>query len=52
MFQVYKTQFTNLYYGTYSCSPEDKPRTAMKLVTLLPEKRVVGIHMIGAATVL
>lgn len=27
--------------------PDDKPKTAMKLVTLLPTERVVGLHCIG-----
>ena len=44
---MYSSRFTNLYYGTFSTSAEDKPRTLMKLVTLLPEERVVGVHMIG-----
>jgi hypothetical protein len=44
---VYSTKFTNLYYGTFSAAPTDKPRTTMKLVTLLPEERVLGVHMIG-----
>jgi pyruvate/2-oxoglutarate dehydrogenase complex dihydrolipoamide dehydrogenase (E3) component len=44
---VYSSDFTNLYYGTYDLAAEEKPRTAMKLVTLLPEERVLGVHMIG-----
>ena len=27
--------------------PEIKPKTAMKLVCLLPEEKVVGLHVIG-----
>jgi hypothetical protein len=27
--------------------PDDKPKTAMKLVTLLPSEKVVGMHCIG-----
>jgi pyruvate/2-oxoglutarate dehydrogenase complex dihydrolipoamide dehydrogenase (E3) component len=45
--QVYTTQFTNLYYGTFVAEVGDKPRTVMKLVTLLPDRRVLGVHMIG-----
>jgi glutathione reductase (NADPH) len=41
--KTYVTRFTGLYYGVTS----RKPRTAMKLVTLLPEERVLGIHAIG-----
>lgn len=45
--KVYKSTFTNLYYGTWSMEPDEKPKTAMKLVTLLPDEKVLGIHMIG-----
>ena len=41
----YHSQFVNLYYGPMTAA--DKPKTAMKLVTLLPEERVVGLHLIG-----
>ncbi len=36
-------RFTNLYYAV----TRTKPFTAMKLVTLLPDERVLGIHVIG-----
>jgi glutathione reductase (NADPH) len=41
--KTYVTRFTNMYYAmtTY------KPKTAMKLVTVGPEERVVGVHVIG-----
>jgi len=45
--KVYTSSFTNLWYGTYDLEPDVKPKTVMKLVTLLPEQKVVGIHMIG-----
>ncbi|MGC4094163.1 MAG: glutathione-disulfide reductase [Polyangiaceae bacterium] len=41
--KTYVTRFTGLYYGV----TRRKPRTAMKLVTLLPDERVLGIHAIG-----
>lgn len=41
--KTYVTRFTGLYYGVTS----RKPRTAMKLITLLPDERVLGIHAIG-----
>ncbi|MFZ5896648.1 MAG: glutathione-disulfide reductase [Myxococcota bacterium] len=41
--KTYVTRFTGLYYGI----TRRKPRTAMKLVTLLPDERVLGIHAIG-----
>jgi len=47
MSQVYTSKFTNLYYGTWQMSPDDKPKTAMKLVCEGLEERVVGLHVIG-----
>ena len=45
--KCYTSTFTNLFYGTYQIEPDDKPKTAMKLVTLLPDEKVVGLHVIG-----
>jgi glutathione reductase (NADPH) len=45
--KVYTNSFTNLYYGTWDMEVEEKPKTAMKLVTMLPDERIVGIHVIG-----
>lgn len=45
--KTYASSFVNLYYGPFAVSPEDKPRTEMKVVTLLPTEKVLGIHMIG-----
>ena len=45
--KVYTSTFTNLWYGPWQMEPDDKPKTAMKLVTLLPSERVVGLHCIG-----
>lgn len=45
--KVYTTTFTNLWYGPWTIEPDHKPKTVMKLVTLLPMEKVVGIHMIG-----
>ncbi len=39
----YVTRFSNLYYAV----TRQKQYTAMKLVTLLPDERVLGIHVIG-----
>ena len=33
--RVYTSRFTNLFYGTWQMAPEDKPKTAMKLVSEL-----------------
>lgn len=45
--KIYTSTFTNLWYGPWQIEPDDKPKTAMKLVTLLPSERVVGLHCIG-----
>ncbi|HVJ17035.1 MAG TPA: FAD-dependent oxidoreductase [Polyangiaceae bacterium] len=41
--KVYTSRFTALYHGV----TERKPRTTIKLVTVLPNERVVGLHVIG-----
>jgi glutathione reductase (NADPH) len=41
--KTYVTGFTNMYYAMTT----HKPRTAMKLVTVGSEERVVGVHAIG-----
>jgi len=43
--KVYTTSFLPLYHAL----TEDKPRTAMKLVVVGAEERVVGAHVIGPA---
>jgi glutathione reductase (NADPH) len=43
--KVYQTRFKNLYHAV----TERGQRTAMKLITVGPEERVVGIHVIGLA---
>lgn len=45
--KTYTSSFVNLWYGPWRVEPVDKPQTVMKLVTTLPEEKVVGIHMIG-----
>lgn len=40
-------RFVNLFYGPWKVAPEDKPKTAMKLVCVGPEEKVVGLHVIG-----
>jgi len=42
--KVYKTGFVPMYHSLTT----RKPRTEMKLVTVGPEQRVVGVHIIGA----
>jgi len=41
--KTYTTRFTNMYYALTS----RKSQTRMKLVCLLPEERVVGLHIYG-----
>jgi len=45
--KTYTSTFVNLFYGPWLLEPSDKPKTAMKLVCLGPEERVVGLHTIG-----
>eukprot|EP01098_Paradermamoeba_levis_P002820 TRINITY_DN1338_c0_g1_i1.p1 TRINITY_DN1338_c0_g1~~TRINITY_DN1338_c0_g1_i1.p1 ORF type:complete len:457 (-),score=171.81 TRINITY_DN1338_c0_g1_i1:124-1494(-) len=41
--KVYKSVFTNMYHAL----TQRKTKTSMKLVVVLPEERVVGLHVIG-----
>jgi len=41
--KCYTSRFTALYHGV----TERKPKTTIKLVTVLPEERVVGLHVVG-----
>jgi glutathione reductase (NADPH) len=41
--KVYATRFTGLFYSML----EHKPRTHVKLVTVGPDERVVGVHVFG-----
>jgi glutathione reductase (NADPH) len=41
--KVYAARFTNLYHSL----TDHKPKTSMKLVTLGPEERVIGVHVFG-----
>ncbi|OAA55889.1 glutathione reductase [Niveomyces insectorum RCEF 264] len=43
--KVYKTNFTAMYYALMD--PDDKRPTAFKLVTVGPEEKVVGLHILG-----
>ena len=44
--KVYTTRFTNMRFGI----TQHKPKTAMKLVCVGPEEKVVGLHSIGAGS--
>eukprot|EP01097_Dermamoeba_algensis_P009595 TRINITY_DN680_c0_g1_i1.p1 TRINITY_DN680_c0_g1~~TRINITY_DN680_c0_g1_i1.p1 ORF type:complete len:315 (+),score=65.45 TRINITY_DN680_c0_g1_i1:520-1464(+) len=41
--KVYKSVFTNMYHALTT----RKTKTAMKLVCVLPEEKIVGLHVIG-----
>jgi glutathione reductase (NADPH) len=41
--KVYAARFTSLYYSVL----DHKPKTSMKLVTIGPEERVIGVHVLG-----
>ncbi len=41
--KIYKTQFINLYYIPTS----DQQPTFFKMITLLPDEKVIGIHLLG-----
>ena len=45
--KVYCSTYTNMYYAPFRADANDKPKSAMKLVTLLPDETIVGIHMVG-----
>jgi glutathione reductase (NADPH) len=44
--KCYSTTFTNMLYGLWSSTTEEKPKTSMKVVTR-GGKEVIGIHLIG-----
>jgi len=44
--KVYTSNFTNMYFAMCD-SDEKKVKTNMKLVCVLPEEKVVGIHVVG-----
>eukprot|EP00116_Pleurobrachia_bachei_P012321 sb/3472583/ len=41
--KVYQSKFTNMYYSMTT----RKPKTYMKLICVLPEERIVGLHVLG-----
>ncbi|GKZ00716.1 hypothetical protein MPSEU_001023500 [Mayamaea pseudoterrestris] len=45
--KIYKSKFANLYYGPWQVEPDDKPKTAMKIICAGEEELVVGLHVIG-----
>jgi glutathione reductase (NADPH) len=45
--KVYKSKFTNIFYGPWQVDPDDKPKTAMKMLCAGKSELVVGLHVIG-----
>ena len=45
--KCYTSTFVNLFYGPWQVDPSVKPKTAMKLVCLGKEEKVIGLHTIG-----
>ena len=45
--KIYKSKFTNLFYGPWQVDVENKPKTAMKLICAGTDERIVGLHVIG-----
>jgi len=41
--KIYTSKFTNMYHSVIT----RKSTTAMKLVTLLPSEKIIGLHSIG-----
>jgi len=44
--KIYSSKFTNMYHAVIS----RKTGTAMKLVTLLPTEKIIGLHLVGIAS--
>jgi glutathione reductase (NADPH) len=44
---VYRSRFSNLFYGIFDVEYDDKPKTAMKVICAGKEEKVVGLHVIG-----
>lgn len=45
--KIYKSKFTNLFYGPWHVDVENKPKTAMKLICAGTNEVIVGLHVIG-----
>jgi glutathione reductase (NADPH) len=45
--KVYKSRFTNLFYGPWQVDVENKPKTAMKLICVGTDELIIGLHVIG-----
>ena len=36
-----------MYYGPWTCDKNSKPKNLMRLITVLPDEKIVGIHLLG-----
>jgi len=44
---IYKSKFSNLYYGIFDVEADEKPKTCMKLICAGKDQIVVGLHILG-----
>lgn len=44
---MYKSKFSNLFYGIFDLKPDEKPKTLMKVICAGVDEKVVGIHVLG-----
>lgn len=45
--KIFTNSSVNLYYAPFDTDPASKPRTHMKLITILPDLKIVGAHVYG-----
>ncbi|CAM9769366.1 unnamed protein product [Scytosiphon promiscuus] len=45
--KVYTSTFVNLMYGPWKIDPSEKKKSAMKMICLGEEQKVIGLHVIG-----
>ena len=45
--KIYRSKFTNLFYGPWQVDVENKPKTAMKLICAGTNESIIGLHVIG-----
>ncbi|CAN0185173.1 unnamed protein product [Ectocarpus sp. 6 AP-2014] len=45
--KIYTSTFVNLMYGPWKIDPSEKKKSAMKMICLGEEQKVIGLHVIG-----
>ena len=49
--KIYNSSFVNLWYGPFfNGEIGDKPMSRYKVITLLPNEKIIGVHLIGDAS--